>query len=160
MAEPKDVLAVWTDVLRRVAVCNREMRKAFADAAAQAGLAESEFLVLWSCQNGPPEGTAQCDLAAWLALSPAQVSGLVERLRTRALLCRLGCLDRRRQQWQTTPEGAALVGQVGECLTGLTRRWDAQVPAESRRQMLEALQILCDLSKSPVQPRAAGKEAA
>ena len=58
----------------------------------------------------PPSPLDQADLAEQLVVSPAQVSGAVERLRSLGLLERVDSQrDRRRQLWQVTGAGDALL---------------------------------------------------
>jgi DNA-binding MarR family transcriptional regulator len=78
------------------------------------GLGEAEFRLLWTLA-GPPKGEAgtppgQSELAVALAVSPAQVSGLVERLRSQGLI-ESGSVggDRRRQAWRLTISGEQAV---------------------------------------------------
>jgi DNA-binding MarR family transcriptional regulator len=72
------------------------------------GLSEPELALLWACRKAPPGGRGQRELAEELAVSPAHVSGLVERLRRAGLLrARTAEEDRRRRLWQLTPAGIA-----------------------------------------------------
>lgn len=79
---------------------------------------EPEFRLLWLLAGGSqPEVAAtsldQADLAERLAVSPAQVSGAVERLRTLGLLERIQHeRDRRRQLWQVTLAGGELLRRI------------------------------------------------
>jgi DNA-binding MarR family transcriptional regulator len=84
------------------------------------GVSETEFRLLWllfasdeqtrRCARSPLD---QCELAKQLAVSPAQVSGVVERLRTLVLVERVTCQgDRRRQCWQLTTAGRALILKI------------------------------------------------
>jgi DNA-binding MarR family transcriptional regulator len=82
------------------------------------GINEPEFRLLWLLTGAASSGDAalsldQADLAEQLVVSPAQVSGAVERLRTLGLLERVDSQrDRRRQLWQVTNAGAALLGRI------------------------------------------------
>ena len=76
------------------------------------GLKEGEFRLLWALLTGetPPH---QSKLAELLGCSPAQVSGIVERQQLRGNIARRAALgDRRRQVWQITPQGRALLEKV------------------------------------------------
>lgn len=84
------------------------------------GVGETEFRLLWllfpasdpavRCVENLPD---QAELAARLAVSPAQVSGAVERLRSLQLVERhLDGADRRRQTWRLSDGGRALIHTV------------------------------------------------
>jgi DNA-binding MarR family transcriptional regulator len=78
---------------------------------------EPEFRLLWLLA-GNGNGAAECsldqaDLAERLVVSPAQVSGGVERLRNLGLLERVQHeRDRRRQLWRVTDAAGELLGQI------------------------------------------------
>jgi DNA-binding MarR family transcriptional regulator len=80
---------------------------------------ETEFRLLWLLfqheRRNPSPRTSldQGELATGLALSPAQISGLVERLQAAALISHVPHgFDRRRQLWRLAPAGEALVLDV------------------------------------------------
>ncbi len=82
------------------------------------GLSEIEFRLLWqlSTTANANEADAELDqaaLATRLAVSPAQVSAVVDRLRGAGRV--IGVVpvgDRRRQLWLLTPTGRELVERV------------------------------------------------
>jgi DNA-binding MarR family transcriptional regulator len=81
------------------------------------GLGEAEFRLLWAIAT-PSNGEAtvsvdQSRLAEKLAISPAQVSSLVERLRSQGLI-ETGSFgsDRRRQTWNLTKAGEQAIARV------------------------------------------------
>src|SRR5438046_438744 len=88
-------LVHWTSA------ASRHLRKRLSDIASNLDLTDSELLVVWLCSGA---GRVQIDLAAAIGTSPAQMSGMVERLRARGLVAmhRLAA-DRRRQVCRTTP---------------------------------------------------------
>lgn len=79
---------------------------------------EPEFRLLWLLAGPASAEVAavtldQADLAEQLVVSPAQVSGAVERLRSLGLVERLQHQrDRRRQLWRVTAAGDALLGRI------------------------------------------------
>jgi DNA-binding MarR family transcriptional regulator len=82
------------------------------------GLSEMEFRLLWLLSQPEWIGGDACErdqveLAERLAVSAAQVSSVVERLRAQGFIepVRDGA-DRRRQLWRIAPAGAARVGEV------------------------------------------------
>lgn len=96
------------------------VRRALADALSQAQLSENEFLVLaaYEAHENPP---SQRELADRLAVSPAQISAIVERLRQRTWIdSQRDPHDRRRQQWSLTEAGVQVVHAAGEAITA---RW-------------------------------------
>lgn len=91
---------------------------------------EPEFRLLWLlARRGIESGSLldQADLAERLIVSPAQVSGAVERLRSLGLLERITSeRDRRRQLWQVTHAGADFLrGIVNHVADAAARREDA-----------------------------------
>lgn len=81
-------------------------------------ISEPEFRLLWLLAGAvDPSLTAasldQAELAERLVVSPAQVSGAVERLRHMGLLERAANQgDRRRQLWRITAAGDALLRRI------------------------------------------------
>jgi DNA-binding MarR family transcriptional regulator len=70
-------------------------------------LSDSELLVIWLCRGA---SRVQVELAAALGVSPAQMSGRVERLAQRGLVAlNRPARDRRRQVCQTTDAGESLL---------------------------------------------------
>ena len=75
------------------------------------GISEAQFRLLWLLREGSIRDQRQ--LTAELGLSPAQVSGLVEKLRVQgALVPSAAAGDRRRQLWQLTTSGTALLEEI------------------------------------------------
>ena len=79
---------------------------------------EPEFRLLWLLAGATSTSVSaaaldQAELAERLVVSPAQVSGAVERLRSLGLVERVQHQrDRRRQLWQVTEAGDALLRQI------------------------------------------------
>jgi len=97
-------LVHWTSA------ASRQLRRRLAEVALAIDLSDAELLVVWLCRG---DGHVQVELAGAIGISPAQMSGLVERLRIRGLVAmhRLA-MDRRRQVWRTSPAGESLLGGV------------------------------------------------
>lgn len=83
------------------------------------GVSDSEFRLLWLLQHGAREAGAdgawldQAALAEQLVISPAQVSGIVERLSVAELIeHQRRPTDRRRQLWRISMAGQLLVSNV------------------------------------------------
>jgi len=89
---------------------SRQLRRRLADVGQALSLSDTELLVIWLCSGG---GRVQVELAGLIGISPAQMSGMVERLRSRGLVAmhRLA-MDRRRQVWRTSPSGQALLARA------------------------------------------------
>jgi DNA-binding MarR family transcriptional regulator len=83
-------------------------------------ISESEFRVLWrlhaadgaECSKRPADDLDQAALAAHLAVSPAQVSTVVDRLRHAGHIAAAPADDRRRQVWRLTPSGRELLQNI------------------------------------------------
>lgn len=118
-----DAVAQVDAACRRV-VAGKLATKELAGWVRELGVTESEFRLLWQLEfsasgdaveagsrhESPPD---QAMLAERLALSPAQLSGLVERLGATGLIEPERCSrDRRRQTWRISLAGRLLVGNV------------------------------------------------
>jgi DNA-binding MarR family transcriptional regulator len=87
---------------------------------AEHGISETEFRVLWRLltgedaagHQGHTKELDQTDLAAELAVSPAQVSAVVDRLRQANRIAAAPTADRRRQMWRLTPAGRDLLHTI------------------------------------------------
>lgn len=107
------------DAACRLAVAGKLAMRDIAGWVQGLGVSETEFRLLWLLlehERGQQRGAGaldQAELAERLAVSAAQVSGVVERLRERELVDRvLDGGDRRRQMWRLAPAGAATVSAV------------------------------------------------
>jgi len=79
---------------------------------AGAGVSEAEFRLLWTLFHGDLS-LNQAELASRLAVSPAQVSGAVERMQASGLIDGASdAADRRRQLWRLAPAGSRLIRAV------------------------------------------------
>jgi DNA-binding MarR family transcriptional regulator len=104
--EPDSRATQWVELAQRVLVCARMLRNELGQQAGRWQLSEPEFSLLWVCCKAPPLGFSQNELADKLAVSAAQISGLVEQLRGAGLLQgRRAATDRRRQLWRLTDAG-------------------------------------------------------
>jgi DNA-binding MarR family transcriptional regulator len=103
----------------RLAVAGKLALREIAAWVEGIGVSETEFRLLWLLfqqEHGEAsKSTAldQADLAERLAVSAAQISGVIERLRQRELIIRVSDGgDRRRQLWRLELTGEALVHTV------------------------------------------------
>lgn len=106
----------WTHWLIQLTRVNRQLRAALAQAGRSYGLTEAELLILWGIQlQEDKEATLHCSQLrtcfnqaelTGVGYSAAQISNLVERLRTKGFLIgERSSHDRRRQLWTITAEG-------------------------------------------------------
>jgi DNA-binding MarR family transcriptional regulator len=103
-------VARWIDLAQQIVVCGRILRDGLKRHLGRWELSEPEFSLLWACSAAAGPGMCQNELAGRLAVSPPQVSGLVEQLRRKGLLeGRRADDDRRRQLWQLTPAGQQII---------------------------------------------------
>lgn len=108
----------FTELAGKILVCSRMLREQLSRRADRREISEGEFFLLWACRKAPPMGAGQSELAESIAVSPAHVSGLVERLRKKGLLePRRDPADRRRQLWRISPAGHAAIKAVLDDLT-------------------------------------------
>lgn len=96
-----------------------------------AEISEPEFRLLWLLAGAADlSATAasmdQAELAEQLVVSPAQISGAVERLRDLGLLERAANRgDRRRQLWRVTVAGDALLRRIVDQVAAVTSQREA-----------------------------------
>jgi DNA-binding MarR family transcriptional regulator len=107
----------WLELVQAVSLCGRQLRKALAELAAPHQLSDTEVLILWACCDASSVGLGQHELATLVGISPAQLSGLVDRLSAQDLLIgRRPAHDRRRQYWRLTANGQRLMVQLAHDL--------------------------------------------
>jgi DNA-binding MarR family transcriptional regulator len=120
-----DAIAHLDAVCRHV-VAGKLAARELAAWVRELGASETEFRLLWqlardatetALPESPPD---QAMLADRLAVSPAQVSGVVERLSAKQLIePQHFSTDRRRQAWRLSSAGRQLVGAVVAHVTQL-----------------------------------------
>ena len=141
---------------------SRHLRRILADIAASCELSDSELLVVWLCQAA---GRVQVELASAVGVSPAQMSGIVERLRRRGLVAmHRPAGDRRRQVWKTAAAGQVLLSQVGQPLTELAAALSKSVAPPEQLQALSVCERVAGTAGERLRDRhdeqPASKEAA
>lgn len=124
----------------RLGVASRTIRRRLAGLAGQFDLGEHELLVLWQCRTG---GRAQSELAVALGISPAQVSGLVDRLREEGLLeLQRQDQDRRRHVWRLSLAGRQRLMQAMPHLEAMARELSRELSSEDQQRLLTLCQRL------------------
>jgi len=145
---------------------SRHLRRRLIDFTTSLDLSDSELTVVWMCSG---EGRVQVDLAGATGISPAQMSGLVERLRSRGLVAmHRQAGDRRRQIWRATPAGQALLVSAAQHLSELVACLGEHLNAEEQLLTQSLCQRLAEAAagsnrpatKTPVGPQSLSKEAA
>lgn len=145
----------WERLAQLATACSRALRKVLADRLSTVDLSESEFLLLSACAESKAdrEAAAQIELAKATGLSPAQISGVSERLRERGwIVAERSRDDRRRQHWRLTPEGKRILAlaavRIGELAPHLEGRLDGQSRQELERMLLSLSQAALDAERS------------
>jgi DNA-binding MarR family transcriptional regulator len=141
-------LVHWTST------ASRHLRRRLAEVAAALELSDTELLVVWLCSGA---GRVQVELASAIGISPAQMSGTVERLRSRGLVAmhRLAS-DRRRQVCRTSAAGQSLLTQAAEHLGELASSVSRSLSTDEQQWT----QSLCERLAEAVAVRRTSKEAA
>lgn len=141
-------------LLEKLLRCGHALRGAIAESVRPAGLSETEFRLLWLCRQSDPRGVNQTELRERLAVSPAQVSALVEQLRRKQLLLgQRSPSDRRRQCWRVTSEGRALVASLAAQLNPLAQRWLERLSAVQLQHVTAALDSIPAADRTNHSPR-------
>jgi len=113
MAAAVDGVVRYIHEVCRTAVDGRRAARAIARWAGRSRLSEPDFQLLWCLRPVSGDGIDQTTLARELALSPAQVSATVERLRAGGWIEQRPALgDRRRNLWQLTSGGQRLLTRM------------------------------------------------
>ena len=114
-------------LIHRVSSAGRALRRLLAEQATAVGLSDAEVLVVWLCG---PRGIVQGDLATAIGVSPALMSGTVERLRQQGLIeMHRVPVDRRRQVWRTTEQGQHILASLRPLLVELAQQVESRLPA-------------------------------
>lgn len=130
----------WLQLLLQIGAAARAARRHLAGHVAASELNEQEFLVLWLCDDLASAHRGQGELAEAVGVSPAQMSGLVERLRVRNLLQFERCgSDRRRQVWQLTTAGQTLLAAICESFVGSTNNLLGNLSLAEQQQLSSLL---------------------
>jgi DNA-binding MarR family transcriptional regulator len=133
-------LDVCLQLLEKLFRCGYGLRGAISESVRPAGLSETEFRLLWLCGRADPPGVHQTELSERLAVSPAQVSAMVEQLRRKKLLLgQRSRSDRRRQCWRVTPQGRALIASLAAELNPWAQRWLGHLSAGQLQSVAAAL---------------------
>jgi DNA-binding MarR family transcriptional regulator len=130
-------------LVERASSAGRALRRLLADQAAAVQLSDAELLVVWLCGAASNHGMIQGDLALAIGVSPALMSGLVQRLLERGLIeMQRSTVDRRRQVWRTTDSGRSLLGELRPLLARLAEHLDRHVPPGDQQTALELCERL------------------
>ena len=153
----QQVVPRWIHVMQAVSLCNRQLRRALADATAICHLSDTEFFLLWACHEGPQHGVGQHDMASVLGVSGAQMSGMVYDLRDRGLLLlERPAWDRRRQLLRITPSGRSLLDQTLNNLAPLARELERALPDNELAMLLTLISQMTTVASTrpaPDEPR-------
>jgi DNA-binding MarR family transcriptional regulator len=128
------------ELLHEISVCHRGLKGLLDQHIRPWQLSDVEFLVLWLCEQTPPPGPAQNDLAEHTGVSSAQMSGVVEHLRQRGwLVAQRAQPDRRRQLWQLTASGSEVLQQIKLRLAECWQDLNKQISPRDGRSLGELL---------------------
>ena len=139
--EDKKAESTLIEAIQQLHGLNRQFKNIFSEQLKPSQLTDSEFLVMWWCYQAEGEPIVQGELAVQVGLSPAQLSGIVDRLNKRSLLhLTRSTRDRRCQLLQLTPEGIQSIQNALHCIRTLS-----QVAADlGADQWLEQMNQLVD----------------
>ena len=128
------------DLVHWSSTASRQLRRCLGLLAQSVSLTDCELLTIWLCLRSE-SGLVQGELAAAIGVSPAQMSGIAERLRQRGLIeMHRQTLDRRRQVWRGTPQAQQVLNALAAPLEALAGGIDSGVsPADQ-----QTAQMLCE----------------
>lgn len=144
-------VSVWMAIAERILVLAKQFRQRLATSARTADLSETDLLALWACVAAPEGAANQRQLADRLAVSPAQVSGTVERLRQSGLLdCRRDPQDRRRQVWHLTAAGQEAIATAARDVAAWSKNLEVHLPDTAPEQLIGELdRLLAQFETAP-----------
>lgn len=120
--EDKKAESTLIEAIQQLHGLNRQFKNIFSEQLKPSQLTDSEFLVMWWCYQSEGEPIVQGELAVQVGLSPAQLSGIVDRLNKRSLLhLTRSTRDRRCQLLQLTPEGIQSIQDALRCIGTLSQ---------------------------------------
>lgn len=133
----------WLALAGQLAVCAREVQRL---TAVPAGLRLPEALLLWLCGQAEPNGIAQAELSRRLALSPAQASHLLEKLRRHGWFqAYRPAADRRCQRWRLTDRGQQVLAEIEQRLGP----WVVQLEKQSGQALIDRVaEALSELTQA------------
>jgi len=140
---PKQHVARWASTTGRIVAGARRLRELLAQRLSQLNLSDAEFSSLWLVHARQPHGVNQREIACHLGLSPARISGIVERLRTLGLLAsERSDKDRRKQHWRLTADGAQRLDDLTRELSPWIHRCLGQVSASEHTELANRIEML------------------
>lgn len=140
----------WSDLTQLVSVCGREMRRALAGCIAECGVTTNEFLLLWACDQPTEDDPPQNELAATIGVSPAQLSGLVERMTQQGvLLAHRRDDDRRKRFLRLSEAGRELFERCTRKLDAVSHQLNRQVSAAEQTRASDLLRQLLAVAQTP-----------
>lgn len=143
----------WVDLLRTAIRCGRAAQRALASQLDEQ-LNSSAANMLWACRDLAQDAPSQLELAAYVGLSPAQVSATVETLRCEGLLeSQRSPTDRRRQVWRLTAAGASAVAELDERLAAWSEGLLDAFGAERTTNLSAGFAELAALVNAPSEPK-------
>lgn len=146
---PLRTIRSWIEVIHTLSLCGRQLRRVLAEATAGCSLSDTEFFLLWVCDEGPEHGVGQHDMAHALGVSGAQMSGMVYDLRDRGLLVLdRPVWDRRRQLLRITTSGRSVLDQTLQALAPLARQLECGIPNDDLSVFTGFLSQLTALTRS------------
>jgi DNA-binding MarR family transcriptional regulator len=121
----------------RLIATGRNIARQLAAAVREFQLSETEFRLLWLLRERSSDSddasTEQSTLAQHLGISPAQVSAIVEKLRTRQMVVSAAdANDRRRQVWKLTSSGCKRFESICVTVRLISRGWILPEPTDVR----------------------------
>jgi DNA-binding MarR family transcriptional regulator len=138
-------------LVHSTSAASRQLRRRLCEVAASIDLTDTELMVVWFCGDS---GRVQVELAGAIGVSPAQMSGIVERLRSAGLIAmHRPAADRRRQVWRMSPAGQSLLDRAAEPLKELA----ASIGEALDEGELQMAQLLCERLAETVAHRGRGR---
>jgi DNA-binding MarR family transcriptional regulator len=140
------------ELLADLSQLTRALRATLADGAKSSGLTDTELQLLHCCASST-DCIAQRQLADALAISAAQVSGLVESLRRRGQIeGHRPANDRRRQVWKLTVHGRQVLERVMSDLAPRLVMLFAAMPPGAVTALRQSARQLKTAAESPLLP--------
>lgn len=118
-------------ICRRIAD-GRRLARLLAAALFDYSLSEAGFRLLWLLRETGQSSLEQSTLVERLGISPAQVSALVEKLRSQQIIALVADgNDRRRKHWQLTASGREFLESVCKSVGLIFRDWSGSKTSDA-----------------------------
>ena len=142
------------ETLRAVALAGKRVNQAFEANLQRLGLSHAHYKLLMAVRYGERGGTQMHRIAAWLGVTPRNVTAIVDALEAAGLLARVADPnDRRAFIVRLTPAGEEKAAAAWKVNEADRRRVLSALEPEEMKQLRHLCMKLVRAAEAPQQPR-------